>query len=107
MSAPRCADCRFVKANDERFSSAYGACRRYAPRPEFADVQNYTWPQVHLENDWCGEFSFAGDEIPAHVESREDPIAEVGQWIKDRVGLCGHGVIQVTCGSCMANWLPR
>ena len=43
--------------------------------------------------------------------SESDPIAavaaDVAQFIKDRIALCAHGAISITCGPCMAPWLPR
>lgn len=34
-------------------------------------------------------------------------VADVAQYIKDRIALCGHGTISVTCGPCTAPWLQR
>lgn len=40
---------------------------------------------------------------PAVVAALLDLIAHV----KDRIAICGHGTIFVTCGPCMASWLQR
>jgi len=89
MTAPRCGDCRY-------FDAPSGECRRYAPRP---GEQPTVFPGVSID-DFCGEFAPKG-------EATLDPMREVADFIKERIALCGHGSISITCGPCMAPWLPR
>jgi len=41
------------------------------------------------------------------IELRAEPAAEFFEWLKDRIAICGHGQVSVTCGPCMAPWLQR
>ena len=100
-----CAECRFFRpstASPER----YGECRRHAPRPEVSGAQHFNWPAVSVEDD-CGEFSPRDLPPMQPIELRAEPAAEFFEWLKDRIAICGHGQVSVTCGPCMAPWLQR
>ena len=36
-----------------------------------------------------------------------DPVADLCKHIKDSIRLCDHGYIHMTCGTCVASWIPR
>ena len=95
MTAPRCGDCRY-------FDAPSGECRRYAPRP---GEQPTVFPGVSID-DWCGEFAPKGEEAPG-PEAPADLLREVADYLTDRIALCGHGNISITCGPCTAQWWPR
>lgn len=63
-----CANCWFWDA-DAGGETAYGLCRRYAPRPEmsvtavetvYSDFENPAWPQTSAL-EWCGEWEGPDD----------------------------------------------
>ena len=102
-----CAACRFFKpssASPER----YGDCRRYAPRPEYMATTGNVWPILDTD-EWCGKFSPRDlpPMPPGAIEVRTDPAAEFVEWLKTHIRLCDHGYTFITCGPCMAPWLPR
>lgn len=60
-----CQACRFYESHADEYSTAYGVCRRYAPRPmlrpHHADPMPPSpdlvlWPHVRGDLDWCGEW---------------------------------------------------
>ena len=117
MATRACGECAHFKpgassegrptmVNDPRWAA--GECRRYAPKPAAeAEFDDWVWPPT-LAEDWCGEFK---PMVVPVEEAHPDPIAaaaaELAAFIKQRIALCGHGTIDVTCGACMAAWLPR
>lgn len=58
----RCETCRFC----EVLADESGVCRRYAPHPRVAPRDNILerivvdWPDVSVEDDWCGEWQAKG-----------------------------------------------
>ena len=91
-NAPSCGTCRYF-APLEGETQQSGDCRVSAP------AHTGTWPPVDSAK-WCGEYAPKG-------EAAIDPMREVADYLKDRIALCGHGSISITCGPCMAPWLPR
>jgi len=101
MTAPRCGDCRYFART---LDAPSGECRRYAPRP---GEQPTVFPGVSID-DWCGEYAPKGEAAIAPVlEALADPMREVADYLKDRIALCGHGTISITCGPCTAQWVQR
>jgi len=74
--------------------------------PEVSGAQDFIWPAVSAGDD-CGEFSPRDPPPMQPIELRAEPAAEFFEWLKDRIAICGHGQVSVTCGPCMAPWLPR
>jgi hypothetical protein len=53
---------------------------------------------------------YVAEELPvAQLEQVQAPdvAKELVAWLDNNVRRCGHGYIDITCGQCMAGWLPR
>ena len=107
----RCETCSFFELTISGSITGYasGECRRRAP---IVGPVGATFPGIYGDR-WCGEYmpKDLPPMPPGGLEVREDQLAaaaaDVAQFIKDRIALCGHGLISVTCGPCMAPWVPR
>ena len=54
-----CKVCRFWSVEDVRHGLAYGACKRYPPRPIVYDDDIEDRSPYMAHDDWCGEWKAA------------------------------------------------
>lgn len=57
--------------------------------------------------DACWELERMIRANPALAAKLVGGVPELCEYIKDRIRLCDHGYIYITCGQCVASWLPR
>ena len=62
MAKRICKNCKYCEEMNEMLDidpegdwEGVGRCRRYPPKGEIMDTVN-KYPQVHMKEDWCGEF---------------------------------------------------